>query len=62
MPTELPLDALEMALWTRARASHCVDGVIHHSDVGSQYTVIRYADRLAAAGVVASIGSGRRLV
>jgi transposase InsO family protein len=26
MPTELPLDALEMALWTRARAGHDVDG------------------------------------
>jgi putative transposase len=36
MPTELPLDALEMALWTRARAGHEVDGVIHHSDAGSQ--------------------------
>ena len=23
MPTALPLDALEMALWTRARAGHC---------------------------------------
>ena len=26
MPTELPLDALEMALWTRARAGQAVDG------------------------------------
>ncbi len=57
MPTELPLDALEMALWTRARAGHEVDGVIHHSDAGSQYTAIRYADRLVDAGAVASIGS-----
>ena len=37
MPTELPLDALEMALWTRASAGHCDDrgrfgGLIHHSD------------------------------
>jgi putative transposase len=36
MPTELPLDALEMALWIRARAGQPVDGVIHHSDAGSQ--------------------------
>jgi putative transposase len=36
MPTELPLDALEMALWTRQRAGQHVDGVIHHSDAGSQ--------------------------
>jgi putative transposase len=57
MPTELPLDALEMALWTRARAGHSLDGLIHHSDAGSQYTAIRYAERLADAGAVASIGT-----
>ena len=57
MPTELPLDALDMALWTRARASETVDGVVHHSDAGSQYTSIRYANRLLDAGAVASIGT-----
>ncbi|SDH52104.1 putative transposase [Pseudonocardia oroxyli] len=61
MPTELPLDALEMALWTRERAGQTrdgrLDGLIHHSDAGSQYTAIRYGDRLAEAGAVASIGS-----
>ena len=36
MPTQLPLDALEMALWTRARAGESVDGLVHHSDAGSQ--------------------------
>jgi putative transposase len=57
MPTELPLDALEMALWTRARAGHSLDGLIHHSDAGSQYTAIRYAERLTDVGAVASIGT-----
>jgi putative transposase len=62
MPTELPLDALEMALWTRAREGHTDDqgrlqGLIHHSDAGSQYTAIRYAARLTEAGALASIGS-----
>ena len=57
MPTDLPLDALEMALWVRARAGESVDGVIHHSDAGSQYTAIRYAERLAQAGAIASIGT-----
>jgi putative transposase len=57
MPTELPLDALEMALWVRARAGADVDGVIHHSDAGSQYTSIRYSNRLLDAGAVASIGT-----
>ena len=57
MPTELPLDALEMALWVRSRAGQDVDGVVHHSDAGSQYTAIRYAERLADAGALASIGT-----
>jgi putative transposase len=34
MPTELPLDALEMALWVRARAGEEIAGVVHHSDAG----------------------------
>ena len=57
MPTELPLDALEMALWTRDRDGEPVRGVVHHSDAGSQYTSIRYSNRLDDAGAVASIGS-----
>ena len=36
MKTDLPLDALEMALWNRARAGHDVGGLVHHSDAGSQ--------------------------
>lgn len=57
MPTELPLDALEMAIWTRDRDGEPVSGVVHHSDAGSQYTSIRYSNRLDDAGAVASIGS-----
>ena len=57
MPTELPLDALEMALWVRGRAGQDVSGVVHHSDAGSQYTAIRYAERLADVGAIASIGT-----
>lgn len=57
MPAELPLDALEMALWTRARDGEDVMGVIQHSDAGAQYTAIRYAERLADAGAIASIGT-----
>ncbi len=55
MKTDLPLDALDMALWHRGRAGHDVRGLIHHSDAGSQYTSIRYTDRLAEAGLQASI-------
>lgn len=57
MPTELPLDALEMALWVRGRAAQDVTGVTHHSDAGRQYTALRYADRLADVGAIASIGT-----
>lgn len=57
MPVDLPLDALEMALWIRGRDGHDPSGVIHHSDAGSQYTAIRYADRLRDAGAITSIGT-----
>ena len=62
MPTDLPLDALEMALWTRQRQGVTdehgrLEGLVQHSDAGSQYTAIRYADRLAEAGALASIGT-----
>ena len=54
---ELPLAALEMALWTRAQARQDVEGVIHHSDAGSEYTAIKYRDAVGDVGALASIGS-----
>ena len=57
MPTELPLDALEMALDLRARRDQDVTGLVHHSDAGSQYLAIRYTEKLVQAGALASIGS-----
>jgi len=51
---ELALDALEMAVWARQGD---LDGLVHHSDRGVQYLAIRYTERLAEAGVVASVGS-----
>jgi putative transposase len=53
--TDLALDALEMALWARRAVS--LTGLVHHSDRGVQYLAIRYTERLAAAGAVASVGS-----
>ncbi|MFE9766618.1 IS3 family transposase [Streptomyces sp. NPDC005808] len=55
MRTELPLDALEMALWRRRIKTD--SGLIHHSDRGSQYVSIRYTERLADIGASASVGS-----
>jgi putative transposase len=51
---DLVLDALEMALWRRDLTG---GGLTHHSDMGSQYLSFRYSDRLAQAGVAASVGS-----
>jgi putative transposase len=53
--TDLALDALEMALWSRRTQE--LTGLIHHSDRGSQYLAIRYTERLAEAGAVPSVGS-----
>ena len=53
--TDLALDALEMALWSRRTQE--LAGLIHHSDRGSQYLAIRYTERLAEAGAVPSVGS-----
>ena len=55
--TELPLAALEMALYARARAGHDVTDVVHHSDAGSEYTAIRYRNVLTDFEAVASIGT-----
>lgn len=53
--TDLALDALEMAIWSRGERT--LDGLIHHSDRGVQYLAIRYTERLEDAGVVNSVGS-----
>ncbi|WP_246081228.1 IS3 family transposase [Modestobacter altitudinis] len=55
--TDLALDALEMGIWTRRRAGRDLGGLIHHSDKGVQYVAVRYTQRLAEAGAVASVGS-----
>ena len=55
--TDLALDALNMGLWTRAHAGHDTTALVHHSDRGVQYVAIRYTERLAEAGAVASVGS-----
>ncbi len=57
MPTELPLDALRDGVVDPDREGEPVRGVVHHSDAGSQYTSIRYSDRLNDTGAVVSIGS-----
>ena len=43
-----------MAIWARRGD---LEGLVHHSDRGSQYLAIRYTERLAEAGAVTSVGS-----
>jgi len=52
--TELPLDALNMALWQRRPDR---DELIHHSDHGSQYLSIRYTREVELAGAQLSAGT-----
>jgi putative transposase len=54
MRTDMVLDALEMARWSRGTV---LEGLIAHSDAGSQFTSIRYGERLAEIEAVPSIGS-----
>lgn len=57
--TPLVLTPLRIALWDRGRSGHPVrpGELIAHSDVGSQYTSLRFAEHLAAEGIAASIGT-----
>ena len=50
--TELVLEALDMAF-----AQRRPDGVVHHSDQGSQYTSYAFGTRCREMGVVPSMGS-----
>lgn len=54
MRTSMVLDAIEMARWSRGTN---LAGLRCHSDAGSQFTSIRYGERLAEIGAVPSIGS-----
>jgi putative transposase len=58
MSTDLVLDCLEHAVWTRRRHGVAdLTGLVHHTDAGSQYTSFAFTHRLIEAGVDASVGS-----
>ncbi len=57
LKSDLALDALEQAIWSRQRDGADLDQLVHHSDRGVQYLSIRYTERLAEDGVVNSVGS-----
>jgi putative transposase len=54
MRTDMVLDALEMARFHRGTR---LDGLVCHSDAGSQFTSVRWTERLAEVGAQPSIGS-----
>ncbi|HJR93444.1 MAG TPA: IS3 family transposase [Acidimicrobiia bacterium] len=54
MRAEMVLDALEMARWSRG--TH-LEGLVAHSDAGSQFTSVRWGERLVELGAQPSIGS-----
>jgi putative transposase len=58
MATSMVLDSIEHAIWTRQREGiFDLKEVVHHTDRGSQYTSIRFTERLAEAGIQPSVGA-----
>lgn len=58
MTTDLVLDTLEHAIWTRSQAGVTdLTGLVHHTDAGSQYVSFAFTERLVEAGVDPSVGS-----
>lgn len=55
MRTDMVLDALEMA--RRSRGGRRLVGLIAHSDAGSQFTSVRFCERLDEIGARPSIGT-----
>lgn len=55
MTTGFVRDALNQAICERAPSA--ADGLVHHSDRGSQYLSIKYTECLAEAGIDTSVGS-----
>jgi putative transposase len=58
MTTDLVLAAIDQAIFTRRREGvKDLSGLIHHNDAGSQYTSVRFTDRLLEEGIDASVGT-----
>jgi putative transposase len=63
MTTDLVLDAINQAIFTRHREGvKDLSGLIHHNDAGSQYTSVRFTERLLeAVSMRRSARSGMRM-
>ena len=54
MRTAMVLDAVEMARWSRGTR---LEGLVCHSDAGTQFTSVRFGERLAEIEALPSVGS-----
>ena len=57
MTSQLVLDAVEQAIWTRHREGKDLAGLIAHHDHGSQYLSVAHSEHLATAGIKPSTGA-----
>ena len=58
MTTDLVLDAFAHALWSRRQDGvDRLDGLVHHTDAGSQYVSFAMTQRLIGEGVDPPVGS-----
>ena len=57
MTSQLVVDAIEQAIWTRAREDNDLTGLIAHHDHGVQYLSVAYSEHLDAAGIKPSTGA-----
>lgn len=57
MTSQLVVDAVEQAVWTRSREGKDLNGLIAHHDHGVQYMSVAYSERLDTAGIKPSTGA-----
>ncbi|MBS2937061.1 IS3 family transposase [Nocardioides sp. J2M5] len=57
MTSQLVVDAVEQAIWTRSREGKDLTGLIAHHDHGVQYMSVAYSERLDTAGIKPSTGA-----
>jgi putative transposase len=57
MTSQLVVDALAQAIWTRQREGKDLDGLVAHHDHGSQYLSVAHTEHLDAAGIKPSTGA-----
>ncbi len=55
--SDLALDALEQAIWTRSQAGQKLEDLVHHSDRGVQFTAWTFSDRARKSGLLPSMGT-----